>query len=248
MLSGFGFWSHDIGGFEDTSTADVYKRWCAFGLLSSHSRLHGSRSYRVPWLYDEEAVEVLRFFTKLKMRLMPYLYRAAIEAHEEGLPVMRAMVLEFEKDRMCRYLDRQYMLGDSLLVAPVMNEEPCGYCEIPLWVRPGTILALGSRDDRPEYAYEVGVTFRIYELKEGKKAGTVLYGMDQKEKRRLTAIRMKNSIEITSEGTGAYTVELIGARVLSAEGAACQVLEGKSVLSDCNGHVTIAVESLQAAK
>ena len=59
MLSGFGFWSHDIGGFEDTSTADVYKRWCAFGLLSSHSRLHGSRSYRVPWLYDEEAVEVL---------------------------------------------------------------------------------------------------------------------------------------------------------------------------------------------
>ncbi len=277
MLSGFGFWSHDIGGFEGTSTADVYKRWCAFGLLSSHSRLHGSRSYRVPWLYDEEAVEVLRFFTKLKMRLMPYLYRAAIEAHEEGLPVMRAMVLEFEKDRMCRYLDRQYMLGDSLLVAPVMNEEglgeyylpegrwtnfftgeqknggrwyeePCGYCEIPLWVRPGTILALGSRDDRPEYAYEVGVTFRIYELKEGKKAGTVLYGMDQKEKRRLTAIRMKNSIEITSEGTGAYTVELIGARVLSAEGAACQVLEGKSVLSDCNGHVTIAVESLQAAK
>ena len=77
-LSGFGFWSHDIGGFEQTAPADVYKRWCAFGLLSSHSRLHGSSSYRVPWLFDEEAVDVLRFFTKLKCRLMPYLFGAAV--------------------------------------------------------------------------------------------------------------------------------------------------------------------------
>ena len=84
-LSGFGFWSHDIGGFEQTAPATVYKRWCAFGLLSSHSRLHGSSSYRVPWLFDEEAVDVLRFFTRLKCRLMPYLYGAAIEAHEAGI-------------------------------------------------------------------------------------------------------------------------------------------------------------------
>jgi alpha-D-xyloside xylohydrolase len=75
--SGFGFWSHDIGGFEQTASADVYKRWCAFGLLSSHSRLHGASSYRVPWLFDEAgqpgpmASDVLRFFTKLKCRLMP---------------------------------------------------------------------------------------------------------------------------------------------------------------------------------
>ena len=64
LMSGFGFWAHDIGGFESTSTPDVYKRWVAFGLLSSHSRLHGSTSYRVPWAYDEEAVDVVRFFTK----------------------------------------------------------------------------------------------------------------------------------------------------------------------------------------
>ena len=69
--SGFGFWSHDIGGFEKTATADLYKRWVAFGLLSTHSRLHGSESYRVPWLFDDEASEVLSFFTKLKHRLMP---------------------------------------------------------------------------------------------------------------------------------------------------------------------------------
>ena len=73
-MSGFGFWSHDIGGFESTSTADVYKRWGAFGLLSSHSRLHGSTSYRVPWLYDEEACDVVKFFTNLKCSIMPYLY------------------------------------------------------------------------------------------------------------------------------------------------------------------------------
>lgn len=109
----------------------MYKRWCAFGLLSSHSRLHGSTSYRVPWLYDEEAVDVLRFFTNLKMRLMPYLYRAAVQAHTEGIPTMRAMALEFPKDRTCLYLDRQYMLGDNLLVAPVMNDRGIGEYYLP---------------------------------------------------------------------------------------------------------------------
>src|SRR5437870_1150900 len=120
-LSGFGFWSHDIGGFEQTASAELYKRWCAFGLLSSHSRLHGNTSYRVPWLFDEQAVDVLRFFTKLKCRLMPYLFGAACEAHEAGVPVMRAMLLEFPADPACDYLDRQYMLGDALLVAPVLT-------------------------------------------------------------------------------------------------------------------------------
>jgi alpha-D-xyloside xylohydrolase len=108
-LSGFGFWSHDIGGFEQTASADVYKRWCAFGLLSSHSRLHGSSSYRVPWLYPEEpcaketASQVLGSFTRLKCRLMPYLFGAAVEAHERGVPVMRAMPL---CSRMTRLVTR----------------------------------------------------------------------------------------------------------------------------------------------
>jgi alpha-D-xyloside xylohydrolase len=89
-MSGFGFWSHDIGGFESTSTPDVYKRWCAFGLLSTHSRLHGSSSYRVPWAYDEEAVQVVKFFTRLKASLMPYLFRNAIETSKLGVPSMRS--------------------------------------------------------------------------------------------------------------------------------------------------------------
>lgn len=123
-LSGFGFWSHDIGGFEGLRPEPaVYKRWCAFGLLSSHSRLHGSSSYRVPWLFDEEAVDVLRKFTKLKLQLMPYIYNAAITAHESAVPVIRALLLEFPEDKEAYHADTQFMLGDNLLVAPVFNAE-----------------------------------------------------------------------------------------------------------------------------
>lgn len=122
-MSGFAYWSHDIGGFEDQSTADVYKRWAAFGLLSTHSRLHGSTSYRVPWLYDDEAVEVVRYFTRLKLGLLPYLYSVAYQSSVTGIPMMRAMVLEHQDDPGAAYLDRQYYLGPSLLVAPIFNEQ-----------------------------------------------------------------------------------------------------------------------------
>jgi alpha-D-xyloside xylohydrolase len=122
-LSGFGFWSHDIGGFEKTATPDLYRRWTAFGLLSSHSRLHGNESYRVPWLFGEESTDVLRFFVQLKCRLMPYLFATAAEAAHDGIPMMRAMLLEFPADPTCGFLDRQYMLGPSLLVAPVFSSD-----------------------------------------------------------------------------------------------------------------------------
>ena len=107
---------------------------CAFGqivLLSSHSRLHGSTSYRVPWVYDEEAVDVCRFFTRQKARLMPYLYETSIYTNRTGIPTMRSMVLEYTSDRNCSYLDKQYMLGDSLLVAPIFNEEGIGEYYLP---------------------------------------------------------------------------------------------------------------------
>ena len=90
MLSGFSFWSHDMGGFEDDDcTPDVYMRWTQFGLLSTHSRYHSSRKYKVPWLYGEEAVEVCREFTRLKQSLMPYLWAQSVESVRKGLPVMR---------------------------------------------------------------------------------------------------------------------------------------------------------------
>ena len=130
-VCGFGFWSHDIGGFEHTATPDVYKRWVAFGLFSTHSRLHGNISYRVPWMFDEEAVEVLRDFTKLKHSLMPYIYAVSVKAHKQGLPVMRPMVLDFQDDPVCANLDTQYMFGDNFVVAPVFNEEGSTHTYLP---------------------------------------------------------------------------------------------------------------------
>ncbi|RRR83078.1 alpha-xylosidase, partial [Streptomyces sp. RP5T] len=195
-LSGFGFWSHDIGGFEGTPTPALFKRWLAFGLLSSHSRLHGSSSYRVPWLFDEKSVDVLRHFTRLKLRLMPYLYEAARTAHTEGVPVMRAMVLEFPDDPGCAHLERQYMLGPDLLVAPVFDDggevsyyvpegtwthfvtgetvtgprwvrEKHDFTSVPLLVRPGAVIPVGAVDDRPDYDHADGVTLRAYGLARG---------------------------------------------------------------------------------
>jgi len=123
LTSGFTFWSHDIGGFEEETPPDLYKRWTQFGLLSSHSRYHGNVQYRVPWLFDEEAVEVTRKFTKLKVQMMPYLYNQAEKAVKLGIPLVRPMFLEFENDPNTYSLDLQYMLGDGLLVAPIFNKE-----------------------------------------------------------------------------------------------------------------------------
>ena len=120
--SGFGYWSHDIGGFEGTPNPAVFKRWLAFGLLSSHSRLHGNESVRVPWSIDEESVSVTRKFAKLKEELLPYLHKVAVDVNLNGTPMMRPMFMEFPEDRTSWFLDQQYMLGPDLLVAPVFNE------------------------------------------------------------------------------------------------------------------------------
>jgi len=122
-LSGFGYWSHDIGGFEGNPDPAVFKRWLAFGLLSSHSRLHGNESVRVPWSIDEEAVDVTRTFVNLKKKLHPYLVETMREVSEKGLPMMRPMLLAFPQDPTAWFLDQQYMLGSDLLVAPVFNAE-----------------------------------------------------------------------------------------------------------------------------
>lgn len=130
-MSGFGYWSHDIAGFEDEPTRDLFKRWTQFGLLSSHSRYHGSTAYKVPWLYGDEAVEVTREFTELKGRLTPYLIAQSKITHETGVPMMRAMVLEFPDDPSCEDIDTQYMLGGDLLVAPVFSEDGTARFYVP---------------------------------------------------------------------------------------------------------------------
>jgi alpha-D-xyloside xylohydrolase len=239
-LCGFGFWSHDIGGFEGGGPVAVYKRWLAFGLLSSHSRLHGSSTYRVPWNYDEEACDVLRQFTKLKCRLMPYLYGQAVVAHREGTPMLRAMLVEFPDDPASDTLDRQFMLGDSLLVVPVFNAEGDvsyylpegrwthlltgevqeggrwyrarhGYLSLPLFVRPGTILPLGAHDACPDYDFTDGPTFRLYELAEGATAMRTVPTQQGGDAGQVTARRTGPQLEVVVDGpVKNWSVQLVG--------------------------------------
>ena len=245
-LCGFGFWSHDIGGFEQTSNANVYKRWAAFGLLSSHSRLHGSNTYRVPWNYGEEAVIVLSKFTKLKCNLMPYLYRAAIESHEQGTPMLRSMMLVFPDDPACDYLDRQYMLGDSLLVAPVFNQDgsvsyyvPEGkwtkffsgeivegprwigerydFLSLPLLVRPNSVIPIGSRNDKPDYDYSADVTLQVYQLEDGKQVTVEIPALDGKIETKFEIHRDGNIFRVLRRGASrAWNVLLVGINSVEA--------------------------------
>ena len=202
-MSGFGFWSHDIGGFEGTPDAGLFKRWTAFGMLSSHSRLHGSGSYRVPWTFDEDpvtgavdtgpqsAVAVTRRFTELKLSLMPYLYAAGLAASSRGVPMMRPLAMAFPDDLGSAYVDRQYLLGPDLLVAPVFapdgsvdvylppgrwtdwwtgrvvegggwRREQHGFDTLPLYVRSGAVVPIGARTDRPDYDYLDGLELRVF--------------------------------------------------------------------------------------
>jgi alpha-D-xyloside xylohydrolase len=248
-LSGFSFWSHDIGGFENTSPADLYKRWVQFGLLSSHSRLHGSYSYRVPWLYDEEAVDVLRHFTKLKLRLMPYLFGQAAASAAMGVPLMRAMLLEFGDDPACDYLDRQYMLGESLLVAPIFNPEgealyylPHGtwthllsgeqvqggawrketydYFSLPLFVRENSLIPVGAVDNRPDYAYADGVSLELFALQDGAAASA-----DVPDERGATALR----------ATAAREGDMVTVRVQGEESSWSLLLRNVFEVADVQG-------------
>ena len=233
--SGFGYWSHDISGFESTAPAHVYKRWVQFGLLSSHSRLHGSSSYRVPWAFDEESVDVVRKFTKLKCRLMPYLYGAMVQAHAHGTPMLRPMMLEFPDDPACDTLDRQYMLGDSLLVAPVFREDgsvdyylPDGawtsllsgerarggswraeahdFMSLPLMVRPGTVLPLGACDTRPDYDYADGVQLHVFGLNEGEARTVTLYDLKGGVSATFTVARRDGKIHVQTDSMKPYSV------------------------------------------
>ncbi len=238
--TGFGFWSHDMGGFENTAPADVYKRWCQFGMLSSHSRLHGSGSYRVPWLFDEEACKVLQKFVKLKCALMPYLYRQAVKAHEEGVPMMRPMFLEFPEDRACEPLDRQYMLGDSLLVAPIFKEsgeveyylpegvwynlltgtqvqggkwqkETHDYFSLPLLVRPNTILAVGAHAERPDYEFYEDVKLLVYLPEDHKKAETSVTDMHGNIVMHVFAEREENEVKVRVDSEHRnYQIQVLG--------------------------------------
>lgn len=263
-MSGFGYWSHDIGGFESTSTADVYKRWAAFGLFSSHSRLHGSHSYRVPWAYDEGAVDVVRFFTKLKISLLPYLYSASIDTSRTGVPLMRSMVLEYQNDPSCCYLDRQYMLGDSLLVAPIFNDqgmaeyylpagrwtnyltgqeaaggcwrrEQHGYLSIPLLVRENTIVPTTTRTDSADASYAEHLLLKVYCLQE--QAQTQVW-QGQEKVLDITVQKNGNDVVVHSQSKHEYKLQFVNCTIVRADG-----VQGEVVREGADSIVTIADET-----
>lgn len=232
--SGFGFWSHDISGFEQTAPAEVYKRWAQFGLLSSHSRLHGSESYRVPWLFDDESSLVVSKFTHLKCKLMPYLFAAAVEAHEQGIPMMRPMILEFPDDLTAQMADRQYMFGGELLVAPVFHaskvdfylpegkwinildghtveggkwiHEEYDFMNMPLFIRTGSVLPMGGRDDRPDYDYADGLELHCYAMQDGDSREITVHDLKGKVQATYKVSCENGEIKVSTDSEKPYKV------------------------------------------
>lgn len=240
-MSGFGYWSHDMGGFEGTPNDDVFIRWFPFGMLSSHSRLHGSSSYRVPWNYGNTAVEVARRFIALKNRLMPYLLTYAHEITDAGTPLMRHMVLEYPQDRGCAHVDTQYLLGPDLLIAPVFTEsgevdvylpsdgwtdilsgnriERRGWVQqshdldtLPLLVADGTVLPMGAVEDRPDYEWCDELLLYVFRPTEGRK--TVRAPQPDGSWAEFTVTRVGADVTVSATGTQSpWRAVIVGTRI-----------------------------------
>ena len=268
--SGFCFWTHDVTGFGGKDTPDLYKRWCAFGLLLTHTRLHGEDLPKEPWNYDEECVDVLKKFSKLKCQLMPYIYGQANVAHEEGIPVLRPMFFEFPEDMAVGHLDTQYMFGDKLLVAPIMNdqgrakyylpegtwtnyitgkkyaggkwqEENYDYFSLPLMVRPNSIIVSGA-DEKADYDFAEAPVVELYELEDGKEATAKIPGMDGGFVAEVTASRSGNKVTVSMKGeVGSYKIFVSNAEAANVSAGNAEQTERGAVIADAEGTVTFEI-------
>lgn len=132
-LSGFPFYSHDVGGFSGNPSEELWVRWLQLGAFSSHVRAHGSPP-REPWEYGSRAEELTRRYLEVRYRLLPYLWTESVSAAETSLPIVRAVLLEHPEDPVAWAVDDQYYFGSALLVAPVLEE---GVTERSVWLPPG---------------------------------------------------------------------------------------------------------------
>jgi alpha-D-xyloside xylohydrolase len=121
-MSGFVFFSHDIGGFVGEPTPDLYTRWYQFGMFTSHARCHGGADHE-PWQFGDEVFRICKQYTELRYRLLPYIYSSAVESVKKGEPMLKALVLQYPDDLNVRNLDTQYLFGEDMLVAPVFVKE-----------------------------------------------------------------------------------------------------------------------------
>ncbi len=129
-LSGFSFWSHDMGGFVTASPEDIYRRWLPFGFLSSHTRAHGAPPTE-PWLISESFTDAFRRCAEMKYALMPYVYAQAKDCSNRGLPMLRALFVEYPHDAGAWLVEDEYMFGSQILVAPLMESGTSRTCYLP---------------------------------------------------------------------------------------------------------------------
>ena len=228
-ISGFPYWSENIAGITDECTPDLYMRWHQAAMFLPHAMLSGARSFRVPWQYGSEAMNETLLFSKFKLGLMPYIYSCAVESSSLGLPLTRPMFLDFPDDPNTLTLDQQYMLGPSLLIAPITSadgvvryyvpsgtwtnlltrekiegpiwkNEQHGYDTMPILVRPGSILVAGSSDEKPVYNYMENVTITLFELPEGKEVSADIYSADLKNAGMVKALKQNGKIYVHTHG------------------------------------------------
>jgi alpha-D-xyloside xylohydrolase len=197
---------------------------------------------------------------------MPYLFAKAVEAHETGVPMMRAMLLEFPDDPACHTLDRQYLLGESLMVAPVLHDdghveyyvpegnwtnyitgdvitgprwvrETHGFLSTPLLVRPNSIIAVGANNERPDYDYADGVIIRVYQLADGKTATAVIPTIKGEAALTITATRTGNEIKLIADGdTKNWSAQLMGMPSIAS-------VDGGSTIADSKGIIVLFTSS-----
>lgn len=123
-ISGVGQWSHCMGGFEHLADPELYIRWCQFGMFSPVSMVFGMDhpGYKEPWNYGEDALRNFKKYDSLRYRLLPYIYSSAWQNHLTGMPLMRALVLNYQNDENVYEIADQYLFGDNLMVCPVTTK------------------------------------------------------------------------------------------------------------------------------
>jgi len=132
-LSGFTFWSHDIGGFVNAPDAELYRRWTAFGVLTSHTRCHGMYP-REPWVFGKAFQDDFRRTVEMKYRLMPYVLAQAADSAKKGFPMLRTLFFEYPNDPTSWLIEDEYLFGTDLLVAPLFEAVK----ERDVYLPPGT--------------------------------------------------------------------------------------------------------------
>lgn len=123
-LSGLGFIGTDVGGFGSDCTPELFARWMQLGCFSPFFRDHCAKGCRAqePWQFGEEVLSISRKYMNLRYELLPYLYDLMRECELTGTPMMRPLVLEFEKDEKVKNRNDEFMLGDRMMIAPVVEQ------------------------------------------------------------------------------------------------------------------------------